>query len=307
MLSQRAYSKSPALDDHRKAEAPASNPRNGRSASHGASDGPDRTPPKRQDSSSTPADTPQEQRRGRSRFQTAQDAAAAAKAARKRPGKSEQRSRSAQSSQPIDLSQFQVIEEYTCEHCPVHGSRSNSRAKDKSNGTPAASSQPRFRSGSAREHRSNMPTSNMNATPQKMQTGVRKMSNLAYPVIDSDVSGPDPLIPPRSAPGAPRRHHGSGTAPPRHAQKQGLGDGPVRIHLHMEGKKIDEPRGPVRPPSSSLLPARSTPNLDLSTPTAIFVVYDPSELDAESCSLLSKKLRCVVKSPWSRRPWRWRP
>lgn len=179
VLSQRAYSKSPALDDRRKAEKSESSPKHGRSTSHGASNRerssgtPDSTPPKKKDSSSSSGDSLQEQRRGRSRFQTAEDAAEAAKAARKELNKSKQRSRSAQSSQPpIDLSQFQVIEEYTCETCPVHGSRSNSRVKDKQNPTPAASTQPRYRPGSAREHRSNMPPGSMNATPHKAQAGM---------------------------------------------------------------------------------------------------------------------------------------
>lgn len=105
------------------------------------------------------------------------------------------------------------------------------------------------------------------------------------------------MSPPRSTPGAQLRDNGTRTAPPTNYQQQDLGDGPVRIHLHAERIKADERRFPVRPPSSSLLPALSTPNLDLSTPTAMYVVYDSSEPDAESRSLIGRKLRCVVKSP----------
>lgn len=300
-LSQRTYSKSPALDDRRKVERSKSNSQHGRSTSHGGSDrggsssSRDRTSPKSKNGSTPQVEPHQEQDRGRSRFQTAQDAAVAAKEARKNLGKPGQRSRSEQASQPIDLSQFQVIEEYTCENCPVHGSRSNSRAKDTTNGTPAA---PRHRPGSAREHRSNMPPPAKVATPQKAQAGVReKMTNLVNPVTNSDVSRPDALSPPRPTLSAQHRRDGSKTAPPTNTRQQDLGDGPVRIHIHAEGKRTGQPGGPARPPSTSLLPVHSTPKLDLSTPTAMFVVYDSLESDAESRSLMGKKLRCVVKNP----------
>lgn len=89
---------------------------------------------------------------------------------------------------------------------------------------------------------------------------------------------------------------GTKTAPLEQSQKRDLGDGPVRIHLHAESSKVAEVPPSKRSMPPHILPARSTPNLDLSTPTAMFVVYDSLDAGKESQSLLGQRLQCVVRN-----------
>ena len=116
-----------------------------------------------------------------------------------------------------------------------------------------------------------MSTPNVKSAPHKAQPGVRKrITDLPHHVNSSDIND----------------------------QPNDLDDddGHVYMHLHTENNKASKTGVPARPMLSNMFPARSTSTQDLSTPTAMFVVYDSSELDAGSRSLLGKKLQCVAKS-----------
>ncbi|SPN99918.1 uncharacterized protein DNG_02770 [Cephalotrichum gorgonifer] len=290
VLSKSTQPKSSALEDLRKGEASGSSHRGVRSDSRGrggsvpgrTSPTSGRTPPRSKGRASAPIDPDREQSRGRPR-QTKEDVAAAARAAQPKPSsRSEKRSRSAQSGQPIDLSQFQVIEERPHQECPVHGSRSNSRSQDQPMMRPSAPSQQGFRPGSARGQRSNRSNSNAapqrsnrtnpNATtqrsntpnpgatsPQQTQSEVRN-TNLVDAGINSDMSRPGALMP-RPTADVQGRSAGTRTAPRELAQ----------YGLRGERSRTAEP-APTLP--CHLLPRRYTPGIEPSTPAAMFVVFD---------------------------------
>ena len=257
------------------------------------------------------ADKLREESRGRSRRTRSNDPGSntpSGTPGRKKASREGSGRRSAKAAEPIDLSQFRMIEEYPSEDCPIHSSRSRSSSHDQKNRKGPSKLGPRRRSISARGQRNNMRMPIVKSIAQKSRPGVRQ-SNGPPPqagyhsdIYRSDAARPHSALETRqSFSGLPETETSDMRdiiPPPRSASTKQFyppweGDQNSWVDERLNTLSSSVP--PVSPPSRRPT-ASQVPQKEPLTPQAMFIVYDPVEGDKDNAGLAGQTLHCMAKA-----------